>query len=173
MKKKLFVIVFLQCIIIPQLFSLTPQRVDIYLKNELSTPFMLQCEFLHKIDNEIPNFPERWTQNLMDRSVICGSYVDEGQTLYKGDGTIHLVWYTPNASIISQEFTDTLQVLEEIPLEPELKLEQKLKELFKTLVITDAEGKVLLTLEDFSKAQVEVGPNGRRYDIIIGDYLYQ
>ncbi|MBR5581594.1 MAG: hypothetical protein IKW26_09895 [Treponema sp.] len=167
MKKKLFVIVFLQCIIIPQLFSLTPQRVDIYLKNELSTPFMLQCEFLHKIDNEIPNFPERWTQNLMDRSVICGSYVDEGQTLYKGDSTVHLVWYTPNASIISQEFTDTLQLLEEIPLE------QKLKELFKTLVITNAEGKVLLTLEDFSKAWVEVGQNGRTYTIIIGDYLYQ
>lgn len=173
MKKKLFVIVFLQCIIIPQLFSLTPQRVDIYLKNEFSTTFMLQGEFLHKTDNEILNFPERWTQNLMDRSVICGSYVDEGQTLYKGDSTVHLVWYTPNASIISQEFTDTLQLLEEIPLEPELRLEQKLKELFKTLVITDAEGKVLLTLEDFSKAQVEVGPNGRRYDIIIGEYLYQ
>lgn len=171
MKKKLFVIVFLQCIIIPQLFSLTPQRVDIYLKNEFSTPFMLQCEFLHKIDNEIPNFPERWTQNLMDRNVICGSYVDEGQTLYKGDSTVHLVWYTPNASIISQEFTDTLQLLAEIPLEPELKLEQKLKELFKTLVISDAEGKVLLTLEDFSKARVE--RNNRRYTIIIGDYLYQ
>ena len=167
MKKKLFVIVFLQCIIIPQLFSLTPQRVDIYLKNEFSTTFMLQCEFLHKTDNGIPNFPERWTQNLMDRSVICGSYVDEGQTLYKGNNTVHLVWYTPNASIISQEFTDTMRIL------PELPLEQKLKELFKTLVITDAEGKVLLTLEDFSKARVEVGPNGRRYDIIIGEYLYQ
>ena len=167
MKKKLFVIVFLQCIIIPQLFSLTPQRVDIYLKNEFSTTFMLQCEFLHKTDNGIPNFPERWTQNLMDRSVICGSYVDEGQTLYKGNSTVHLVWYTPNASIISQEFTDTLQLLAEIPLE------QKLKELFKTLVISDAEGKVLLTLEDFSKARVEVGQNGRTYDIIIGDYLYQ
>ena len=167
MKKKLFVIVFLQCIIIPQLFSLTPQRVDIYLKNEFSTTFMLQCEFLHKTDNGIPNFPERWTQNLMDRSVICGSYVDEGQTLYKGNSTVHLVWYTPNASIISQEFTDTLQLLAEIPLE------QKLKELFKTLVITDTEGEVLLTLDDFSKARVEVGPNGRTYDIIIGDYLYQ
>ena len=167
MKKKLFVIVFLQCIIIPQLFSLTPQRVDIYLKNEFSTTFMLQCEFLHKTDNGIPNFPERWTQNLMDRSVICGCYVDEGQTLYKGNSTVHLVWYTPNASIISQEFTDTLQLLAELPLE------QKLKELFKTLVISDAEGKVLLTLDDFSKARVEVGPNGRTYDIIIGEYLYQ
>lgn len=167
MKKKLFVIVFLQCIIIPQLFSLTPQRVDIYLKNEFSTTFMLQCEFLHKTDNEIPNFPERWTQNLMDRSVICGSYVDEGQTLYKGNSTVHLVWYTPNASIISQEFTDILSVLAEIPLE------KKLKELFKTLVISDAEGQVLLTLDDFSKVQVEVGQNGRTYDIIIGDYLYQ
>ena len=167
MKKKLFVIVFLQCIIIPQLFSLTPQRVDIYLKNEFSTTFMLQCEFLHKTDNGIPNFPERWTQNLMDRSVICGSYVDEGQTLYKGNSTVHLVWYTPNASIISQEFTDILSVLAEIPLQ------QKLKELFKTLVITDAEGQVLLTLEDFSKVQVEVGQNGRTYDIIIGEYLYQ
>ena len=167
MKKKLFVIVFLQCIIIPQLFSLTPKRVDIYLKNEFSTTFMLQCEFLHKTDNGIPNFPERWTQNLMDRSVICGSYVDEGQTLYKGNSTVHLVWYTPNASIISQEFTDILSVLAEIPLE------QKLKELFKTLVITDAEGQVLLTLEDFSKVQVEVGQNGRTYDIIIGEYLYQ
>ena len=167
MKKKLFVIVFLQCIIIPQLFSLTPQRVDIYLKNEFSTTFMLHCEFLHKTDNGIPNFPERWTQNLMDRSVICGSYVDEGQTLYKGNSTVHLVWYTPNASIISQEFTDILSVLAEIPLE------QKLKELFKTLVISDAEGQVLLTLEDFSKVQVEVGPNGRTYDIIIGEYLYQ
>ena len=167
MRRKLFVIVFLQCIIIPQLFSLTPQRVDIYLKNEFSTTFMLQCEFLHKTDNGIPNFPERWTQNLMDRSVICGSYVDEGQTLYKGNSTVHLVWYTPNASIISQEFTDILSVLAEIPLE------QKLKELFKTLVITDAEGQVLLTLEDFSKVQVEVGQNGRTYDIIIGAYLYQ
>ena len=47
------------------------------------------------------------------------------------------------------------------------------KEVFKTLVISDAEGRVLLTLEDFSKARVEVGPNGRTYDIIIGDYLYQ
>ena len=167
MRRKLFVIMVLQCIIIPQLFSLTPQRVDIYLKNEFSTTFMLQCEFLHKTDNGIPNFPERWTQNLMDRSVICGSYVDEGQTLYKGNSTVHLVWYTPNASIISQEFTDTLQLLAEIPLE------QKLKELFKTLVITDAAGNVLLTLDDFSKVQVEVGQNGRTYDIIIGEYLYQ
>ena len=167
MKKKLFVIMVLQCLVVAHLFSLTPQRVDIYLKNEFSTTFMLQCEFLHKTDNGIPNFPERWTQNLMDRSVICGSYVDEGQTLYKGNSTVHLVWYTPNASIISQEFTDTLQLLAEIPLE------QKLKELFKTLVITDAAGNVLLTLEDFSKVQVEVGQNGRTYDIIIGEYLYQ
>ena len=167
MRRKLFVIMVLQCLVVAHLFSLTPQRVDIYLKNEFSTTFMLQCEFLHKTDNGIPNFPERWTQILMDRSVICGSYVDEGQTLYKGNSTVHLVWYTPNASIISQEFTDTLQLLAEIPLE------QKLKELFKTLVITDAEGQVLLTLEDFSKVQVEVGQNGRTYDIIIGEYLYQ
>lgn len=167
MRRKLFVIMVLQCLVVAHLFSLTPQRVDIYLKNEFSTTFMLQCEFLHKTDNGIPNFPERWTQNLMDRSVICGSYVDEGQTLYKGNSTVHLVWYTPNASIISQEFTDILSVLAEIPLQ------QKLKELFKTLVITDAEGQVLLTLEDFSKVQVEVGQNGRTYDIIIGEYLYQ
>ncbi len=167
MRRKLFVIMILQCLVVAHLFSLTPQRVDIYLKNEFSTTFMLQCEFLHKTDNGIPNFPERWTQNLMDRSVICGSYVDEGQTLYKGNSTVHLVWYTPNASIISQEFTDILSVLAEIPLQ------QKLKELFKTLVITDAEGQVLLTLEDFSKVQVEVGQNGRTYDIIIGEYLYQ
>ena len=167
MRRKLFVIMVLQCLVVAHLFSLTPQRVDIYLKNEFSTTFMLQCEFLHKTDNGIPNFPERWTQILMDRSVICGSYVDEGQTPYKGNSTVHLVWYTPNASIISQEFTDTLQLLAEIPLE------QKLKELFKTLVITDAEGQVLLTLEDFSKARVEVGQNGRTYDIIIGEYLYQ
>ena len=171
MRRKLFVIMVLQCLVVAHLFSLTPQRVDIYLKNEFSTTFMLQCEFLHKTDNGIPNFPERWTQNLMDRSVICGSYVDEGQTLYKGNSTVHLVWYTPNASIISQEFTDILSILAEIPLEPELTLEQKLKELFKTLVITDAEGKVLLTLEDFSKVRVE--RNNRRYTIIIGDYLYQ
>ena len=167
MRRKLFVIMVLQCLVVAHLFSLTPQRVDIYLKNEFSTPLAVHCEFLHKTDNGIPNFPERWTQNLMDRSVICGSYVDEGQTLYKGNSTVHLVWYTPNASIISQEFTDILSVLAEIPLE------QKLKELFKTLVITDAEGQVLLTLDDFSKVQVEIGPNGRRYDIIIGDYLYQ
>ena len=167
MRRKLFVIMVLQCLVVAHLFSLTPQRVDIYLKNEFSTPLAVHCEFLHKTDNGIPNFPERWTQNLMDRSVICGSYVDEGQTLYKGNSTVHLVWYTPNASIISQEFTDILSVLAEIPLE------QKLKELFKTLVITDAEGQVLLTLEDCSRVQVEVGPNGRTYDIIIGEYLYQ
>lgn len=167
MRRKLFVIMVLQCLVVAHLFSLTPKRVDIYLKNEFSTPLAVHCEFLHKTDNGIPNFPERWTQNLMDRSVICGSYVDEGQTLYKGNSTVHLVWYTPNASIISQEFTDILSILAEIPLE------QKLKELFKTLVITDAEGQVLLTLEDFSKVQVEVGPNGRTYDIIIGEYLYQ
>ena len=167
MRRKLFVIMVLQCLVVAHLFSLTPQRVDIYLKNEFSTPLAVHCEFLHKTDNGIPNFPERWTQNLMDRSVICGSYVDEGQTLYKGNSTVHLVWYTPNASIISQEFTDILSVLAEIPLE------QKLKELFKTLVITDAAGNVLLTLDDFSKVQVEVGQNGRTYDIIIGEYLYQ
>ena len=167
MRRKLFVIMVLQCLVVAHLFSLTPQRVDIYLKNEFSTPLAVHCEFIHKEANAIPDFPERWTQILMDRSVICGSYVDEGQTLYKGNSTVHLVWYTPNASIISQEFTDILSVLAEIPLE------QKLKELFKTLVITDAEGQVLLTLEDFSKVQVEVGQNGRTYDIIIGEYLYQ
>ena len=167
MRRKLFVIMVLQCLVVAHLFSLTPQRVDIYLKNEFSTPLAVHCEFIHKEANAIPDFPERWTQILMDRSVICGSYVDEGQTLYKGNSTVHLVWYTPNASIISQEFTDILSVLAELPLE------QKLKEQFKTLVITDAEGRVLLTLEDFSKARVEVGQNGRTYDIIIGEYLYQ
>ena len=167
MRRKLFVIMVLQCLVVANLFSLTPKRVDIYLKNEFSTPLAVHCESLQKEANAIPDFPERWTQNLMDRSVICGSYVDEGQTLYKGNSTVHLVWYTPNASIISQEFTDILSVLAEIPLQ------QKLKELFKTLVITDAEGQVLLTLEDFSKVQVEVGQNGRTYDIIIGEYLYQ
>ena len=167
MRRKLFVIMVLQCLVVAHLFSLTPKRVDIYLKNEFSTPLAVHCEFIHKEANAIPDFPERWTQILMGRSVICGSYVDEGKTLYKGDSTVHLLWNTPNASIISKEFTDILSVLAEIPLE------QKLKELFKTLVISDAEGRVLLTLEDFSKARVEIGSNGRRYDIIIGDYLYQ
>ncbi|MCI6663316.1 MAG: hypothetical protein MSL09_03745 [Spirochaetia bacterium] len=74
--------------------------------------------------------------------------------------------YTPEPRHLGSVAED-LEVIGKIPLE------QKLKELFKTLVISDAEGKVLLTLEDFSKARVEVGPNGRTYDIIIGDYLYQ
>ena len=47
----------------------------------------------------------------------------------------------------------------------------KLRTLLYTIVITDAEGKVLLTLEDFSKVRVE--RNNRRYTIIIGEYLYQ
>ena len=60
---------------------------------------------------------------------------------------------------------ESWSILDKIPLE------QKLKELFKTLVISDAEGGVLLTLDDFSKARVE--RNNRRYTIIIGEYLYQ
>ena len=63
--------------------------------------------------------------------------------------------------------------LEDLTYLKEIPLEQKLKELFKTLVISDATGNMLLTLEDFSKARVEIGPNGRTYDIIIGEYLYQ
>ena len=82
--------------------------------------------------------------------------------MYKAKSRIRLVEYTP---IRHEVFSEDLAYLAEIPLE------QKLKELFKTLVITDAEGKVLLTLEDFSKARVE--RNNRRYTIIIGDYLYQ
>lgn len=167
MKRKSLVIAILQCIVVANLFSLSPKRVDIYLKNELQTPFIVHCEFLHKENNELPDFPERWTQILMDKSVICGSYVDAGNTMYKPNVIVDLLWYTPNAAIISDAFSHTLNSLAEIPLE------QKLKELFKTLVITDAEGNVLLSLDDFSKARVEVSPNGRRYDIIIGEYLYQ
>ena len=85
---------------------------------------------------------------------------------FKPHTKISFVEYTPEPRHLGSVAED-LEVIGKIPLE------QKLKELFKTLVITDAEGKVLLTLEDFSKARVEIGPNGRRYDIIIGDYLYQ
>jgi len=78
----------------------------------------------------------------------------------------------PNDTIYTTAPSDTALTVHEIEHQSQYQNGDK-KELFKTLVITDAEGKVLLTLEDFSKARVEVGSNGRRYDIIIGDYLYQ
>ncbi|MBR6566192.1 MAG: hypothetical protein IKK79_05200 [Spirochaetaceae bacterium] len=78
----------------------------------------------------------------------------------------------PNDTIYTTVPSDTALTVHEIEHQSQYQNGDK-KELFKTLVITDAEGKVLLTLEDFSKARVEVGPNGRTYDIIIGGYLYQ
>ena len=167
MNKKFVAILFFQFTVIAAVFALTPKRLDIYLKNELSAPFAVHCEFRHKANNEIPDFPARWIQSLADKKVICGSYVDEGKTTYKSDTTVHLIWLTPNALLVSDAFSEILTTLDAIPLE------QKLKELFKTLVITDADGEVLLTLDDFSKAKVEVGPSGRSYTIIIGEYLYQ
>jgi len=78
----------------------------------------------------------------------------------------------PNDTIYTTVPSDTALTVHEIEHQSQYQNGDK-KELFKTLVITDAEGRVLLTLDDFSKARVEVGPNGRTYDIIIGDYLYQ
>ena len=78
----------------------------------------------------------------------------------------------PNDTIYTTDSFDTVLTVHEIEHQSQYQNGNK-KELFKTLVITDAEGQVLLTLDDFSKARVEVGPNGRTYDIIIGDYLYQ
>ena len=78
----------------------------------------------------------------------------------------------PNDTIYTKEPSSVTLTAHEIEHQSQYQNGDK-KEVFETLVITDAAGNVLLTLEDFSKARVEVGPNGRRYDIIIGDYLYQ
>ena len=78
----------------------------------------------------------------------------------------------PNGTIYTNYPEDLALTAHEIEHQSQYQNGNK-KELFKTLVITDAAGNVLLTLEDFSKARVEIGPNGRTYDIIIGDYLYQ
>ena len=78
----------------------------------------------------------------------------------------------PNDTIYTTAPSDTALTVQEIEHQSQYQNGDK-KELFKTLIITDATGNVLLTLDDFSKARVEIGPNGRTYDIIIGEYLYQ
>ena len=140
------------------------EYVDI--QNNLNSRITVYCKFQHKDGNTLPDFPSQWDQVLAGRDVLCYTLFERGTwESYKAGARIKLIDYTSDALLISEEFSDTMRILPEIPLE------QKLKELFKTLVISDAKGKVLLTLDDFSKARVE--RNNRRYTIIIGDYLYQ
>ena len=118
----------------------------------MDEPISIYCEFQYEGDIV---FQEYWPQVLAGRDVLCYTLFERGTwESYKAGARIKLIDYTSDALLISEEFSDTMRIL------PELPLEQKLKELFKTLVISDAEGRVLLTLEDFSKARVEVGPNG-------------
>ena len=166
--KKLFLSLGLLLVVsIPSLtaWSMAQEYVDI--QNNLNQPISIHCEFLHKDGNILPDFPLRWEQILAGYKIKCVSTFESNKMkTFKPHTKISFVEYTPEPRHLGSVAED-LEVIGKIPLE------QKLKELFKTLVITDAEGKVLLTLDDFSKARVEVGPNGRTYDIIIGDYLYQ
>ena len=162
-KKKVFLSLVLLCVVsIPSLTAWVMAHERVWIRNELDEPISVYCEFQHQGD---VSYPEYWKQSLGGKEIESVSLFDTGEKkMYKAKSRIRLVEYTP---LRHEVFSEDLAYLKELPLE------QKLKELFKTLVISDAEGKVLLTLEDFSKARVEVGPNGRRYDIIIGAYLYQ
>lgn len=162
-KKKVFLSLVLLCVVsIPSLTAWVMAHERVWIRNELDEPISVYCEFQHQGD---VSYPEYWKQSLGGKEIESVSLFDTGEKkMYKAKSRIRLVEYTP---LRHEVFSEDLAYLKELPLE------QKLKELFKTLVITDAEGKVLLTLDDFSKVRVEIGPNGRRYDIIIGDYLYQ
>ncbi|MDY3754552.1 MAG: hypothetical protein SOZ84_00890 [Treponema sp.] len=164
--KKLFLSLGLLLVVsIPSLtaWSMAQEYVDI--QNNLNSRITVYCKFQHKDGNTLPDFPSQWDQVLANYTVRCKSYFETDQTeSYKPHVRISLISYTPEPRHLGSVAED-LEVIGKIPLE------QKLKELFKTLVISDAEGKVLLTLDDFSKARVE--RNNRRYTIIIGDYLYQ
>ena len=162
-KKKVFLSLVLLCVVsIPSLTAWVMAHERVWIRNELDEPISVYCEFQHQGD---VSYPEYWKQSLGGKEIESVSLFDTGEKkMYKAKSRIRLVEYTP---LRHEVFSEDLAYLKELPLE------QKLKELFKTLVITDAEGRVLLTLEDFSKVQVEVGQNGRTYDIIIGEYLYQ
>ncbi len=164
--KKLFLSLGLLLVVsIPSLtaWSMAQEYVDI--QNNLNSRITVYCKFQHKDGNTLPDFPSQWDQVLANYTVRCKSYFETDQTeSYKPHVRISLMSYTPEPRHLGSVAED-LEVIGKIPLE------QKVKELFKTLVISDAEGRVLLTLDDFSKARVE--RNNRRYTIIIGDYLYQ
>ena len=162
-KKKVFLSLVLLCVVsIPSLTAWVMAHERVWIRNELDEPISVYCEFQHQGD---VSYPEYWKQSLGGKEIESVSLFDTGEKkMYKAKSRIRLVEYTP---LRHEVFSEDLAYLKELPLE------QKLKELFKTLVITDAEGKVLLTLDDFSKVRVEIGPNGRTYDIIIGGYLYQ
>ena len=164
--KKLFLSLGLLLVVsIPSLtaWSMAQEYVDI--QNNLNSRITVYCKFQHKDGNTLPDFPSQWDQVLANYTVRCKSYFETDQTeSYKPHVRISLISYTPEPRHLGSVAED-LEVIGKIPLE------QKLKELFMTLIITDAAGNVLLTLDDFSKARVE--RNNRRYTIIIGDYLYQ
>ena len=162
-KKRIFLSLVLLCVVsIPSLTAWVMAHERVWIRNELDEPISVYCEFQHQGD---VSYPEYWKQSLGGKEIESVSLFDTGEKkMYKAKSRIRLVEYTP---LRHEVFSEDLAYLKELPLE------QKLKELFKTLVISDTEGKVLLTLDDFSKVRVEIGPNGRRYDIIIGDYLYQ
>ena len=161
-KKRIFLSLVLLCVVsIPSLTAWSDAHERIWMRNELDEPIGVYCDFQH----EGVDFLEYWNQFVDGIDVWCISSCLDGELeKYRGNAEIQIVEYKPARNAM---YLEDLTYLKEIPLE------QKLKELFKTLVITDAEGQVLLTLDDFSKARVEVGPNGRTYDIIIGEYLYQ
>ena len=158
----------LQCtFFVPVLLAWSPASETFWIQSELDEPIIMYCEFQYKEENAIQGFPTYWYQFMAGIEIKCDSLGKEAEKeTYKSKARIRLINFTPKPRYLGS-IAEDLEVLAKIPLE------QKLKELFKTLVISDAKGKVLLTLEDFSKARVEVGPNSRTYDIIIGEYLYQ
>ena len=165
-KKKVFLSLVLLCVVsIPSLTAWSMAQEYVNIQNNLNQSISILCKFLHKDGNTLPDFPLRWEQILAGYKIKCVSTFESNKMkTFKPHTKISFVEYTPEPRHLGSVAED-LEVLAELPLE------QKLKELFKTLIITDAAGNVLLTLDDFSKARVE--RNNRRYTIIIGDYLYQ
>ena len=178
-RKKILLLITVQFILFISTLSAALARERILIQNELDESITILCEFRLKESSPIgESFPMYWDQLLAGRGMACYSLFETKQEqTFKAGANIFLVEYLPKfypqdqtdyPGLVNWEIArESWSILDKIPLE------QKLKELFKTLVISDAKGKVLLTLDDFSKARVEVRPNGRTYDIIIGEYLYQ
>ena len=170
-KKHYLSLVLLTVLLVPSLCAYSPASETIWIQSELDKPIGVYCEFQYKDGNTISNFPTDWYQMIAGIEVKCKSLSEEKEReVFKPGARIYLVDYSPKPRYIGS-IREDVDILAKIPLE------QKLREVFKTLVITDADGVVLLTLDDFSKAKVEVGQNGDYqngdYDIIIGEYLYQ
>jgi hypothetical protein len=161
MKKKFTLFLLLQTMVYFTAFSNSPKQEYVIIQNYSSDPVTIVVEFRQEQNNI------RWEQDIYGINVVVTNWLYWGKNtcaLYPGKLT-NLVNYYPNYG--SDLFGGYFYRLSEITIL------EKLKAIFKSLIIVDLNGNQLFTLENSNIVQTRTvirrPDNGSRYYLDIYD----